>query len=247
MPSPLLGLEQAGVRFRRGQVSLLCAASGGMKSAVATHLVVHGRYPDDSAIPTLYFSADTDKVTLGTRIAASIVDKPLDMIEKRLRQGDEALWEAVANRTSDVWFSWHASPEMEYITEELEAYAYANGDWPWLVVVDNLINVDDGGEAGHQQKDQVMSFLQQVANYTNAHVMVLHHVTKGFESGEGPIPKGGLLDSVAKRPRLVLTQYRPGPNVVRVSVVKNSMGRADAQGNYFVDLAVMPERMWIKG
>lgn len=243
LPSPFFQFEQYGIRHRRGQVSLVAAASGGGKSAYATHVAVHSK----PAIPTLYCSADSDKVTLGTRVAASLLNRRVDDVEIDLRAGAEEAWRVVKDGTNHIWFYWDANPSLQDVHDEVMAYAYELGEWPHLIVIDNLINIDSDGEAGHVQKDAVMHWLQQLANLTNAHVMVLHHVTGQFEDGLVPIPKSGLLDKVAKRPRLVLTLYRVSEIALGVRVVKNSSGKMDPSGNYGPDLAVNFEKAWLKG
>lgn len=243
LPSPFTQFPSYGIRFRRGQVSLIAAASNGGKSALATHIAVHSR----PKIPTLYFSADSDKITLGTRVAASILNKPVDVVEGRLRAGDQEVWDAVEEATDHIWFSWDAAPSLKDIEEEMLAFAYTTGTWPHLLVIDNLINIDPEGESGHVQKDGVLHWLQQLSNLSNAHTMVLHHVTGVYEDGVNPIPKSGLLDKVAKRPRLVLTLYRISENLMGVRVVKNSSGKADPEAGYGPDLAVQFERSWMKG
>lgn len=243
LPSPFKCFPSYGIHFRRGQVSLVAAASGGGKSALATHIAVHS----SPKIPTLYFAADTDKVTLGTRIAAGVLDKPVGSVEQWIRDGDESTWEAIEDATDHIWMAWDASISLQDIEDEVSAYVYVTGAWPHLIVIDNLINIDSDGEAGHAQKDGVMHWLQQLANVTNAHVMVLHHVTGAYEDGLEPIPKSGLLDKVAKRPRLVLTLYRVDTEHMGVRVVKNSSGKMDPAGNYGPDLGVMFERSFMVG
>lgn len=247
LPNPFRSFPEFGINFRRGQVSLVAAASGGGKSALATHIAVHS----NPKIPTLYCSADTDKVTLGTRIAASVLNQSVVSVESSIRRGDESTRKTLTDHTDHIWFYWDSAPSEQDIEDELEAYALVTGAWPHLIVLDNLINIDSGGsDVGHVQKDAVMHWAQQLANLTNAHIMVLHHVTGAYEDGLQPIPKSGLLDKVAKRPRLVLTLYRlpeDPDHLLGVRVVKNSSGRMDPSGNYGPDIAVMFEKAWMKG
>lgn len=241
--SPFRLLGDIKAFHRRGQVSLVAAASGGGKSAYATHVAVHG-----GRVPTLYFSADTDKVTLGTRILAGILNVSTTEAEQRIRDDyDVEAQIELKVATEHIWFCWDAQPSLQDIQDEVEAYGYATGAYPHLIVVDNLINIDSQGEAGHVQKDGVMHWLQQLANITNAHIMVLHHVTGEYEDGDKPIPKSGLLDKVAKRPRLVLTFWKPADNLLAISVVKNSSGKASGDGSYGVEVGWMPERSYFVG
>src|SRR5678816_3933815 len=152
LPSPFRKLTAMGALFRRGQVSLIGAGSGGGKSAVASHISIHS----EPRIPTIYFSADADKTTVGVRVAAGILNKPLRTVEDLLHDGDMEAWLAVEEATEHIWFCWDAAPSLMDIEQEVSAYAYATGDWPHLIVVDNLINIDPEGEVGHAQKDAVM-------------------------------------------------------------------------------------------
>lgn len=245
LPSPFELLDRAGAKFRRGQVSLIAAASNGGKSAVASHFAVFGRYPDTSGIRTLYFSADTDRVTLGTRVAAGVLGKPLEEVEDLLRSNNLGAWERLAEETSHIWFDWSSVLSYRHIDDELDAYAYANGDWPECIVVDNLINILV--EPGWQGIDEAMFYLQGVATKTNAHVMVLHHVTGQYVDGMMRIPKSGLLDKVDKRPRLVVTLWNCGPDQLGMCVVKNSSGPNSADGSYGVEIGWLPERSWFVG
>ena len=243
LPNPIHGFDLSGAYFRRGQVSLVAAASGGGKSALATHIAVHS----SPKIPTLYLSADSDKVTLGTRIASSVMDLYLNDVESLLREGDPDTWTILQQSTNHIWFYWESCPSMTDIYEEIEAYAYVTGAWPHLIVIDNLINIDPQGEAGHIQKDSVMHRLQELANVTNSHVMVLHHVTGEYENGDQPIPKNGLLDKVAKRPRLVVTLFKVTDHLLGVRIVKNTTGKAEADASYGFEVAWLPEKCYLKG
>lgn len=243
LPNPIRGFAEHGAYLRRGQVSVWGGASGSGKSAIATHISVHAR----PRIPTLYCSADTDKITLGIRAAAGLTNNHIDDVERLLRDDDAETWDAVRRGTDHIWFYWDAQPTFKDLEEEVFAYAYVTGAWPHLIVVDNLINVDSEGEASHVQKDAVMHYLQTMANYTNAHVMVLHHVIGQYEDGNTPIPKSGLLDKVAKRPRLVVTLYRAAPDLLGVCIVKNSSGPAQADASFGFNIAWFPDKCYLRG
>ena len=243
LPNPIKGFAERGAYLRRGQVSLWGGASGSGKSAIATHIAVHSR----PKIPTLYLSADSDKITLGTRVGASLMGMSVNDVEQMLREGYEPTWDTLQEETDHIWWYWDTQPSCTDIWMEVEAYAYVTGAFPHLIVIDNLINVDAEGEPGHVQKDGVMAWLQQLAYMTNAHVMVLHHVTGAYEDGNQPIPKSGLLDKVAKRPRLVVTLHKAAPDLLGVCIVKNSTGQAAADATFGFTIAWFPEKCYLKG
>jgi replicative DNA helicase len=244
LPSPFPVLADFTAYFRRGQVSVVAAASGVGKTQFATYIAVKSR----PKIPTIYFSSDSDRMTVGTRVASMINHEPVADIEARLRNKfDFEIHQTVREATDHIWWCWDNQPNVQDIKNEVEAYAIVTGAWPHLIVVDNLINVDSEGDASHQQKDEVMAWLQRLAGNTNAHVMVLQHVVKWYENGTIPIPKSGLLDSVAKRPRLVITLHKVNDSLLGLRIVKNSNGKMDGNAKWGPDLSVMFDRSWMSG
>jgi len=243
LPSPFPILGQLGVLHRRGQLSVVAAGSGVGKSQYATYFAVHSR----PKIPTLYFSCDTDIATLAARVGAGCVGARVHDVEAAIRDGNQDVIAQIEEATDHIWFAWDNQPSLFDIQNEVEAYALAVGDWPHLIVVDNLINVDNEGSGGHEQKDSVLGWLQQLGGKTNAHVMVLHHVVKEFENGRTPTPKNGLLDAVCKRPRLVLTLHTINEYLLGFCVVKNSNGKMAADASYGGTLKIDFERSWMEG
>lgn len=246
LPSVFPSLEKIGAKFRRGQLSLIAGGPGTGKSAIASYIAVNSAYGEygDVPVPTLYFSADTDKRTLGNRIAASVANETVDNAEQLLDQKHKGFLSILSDNTQHIWFSWNNGPNLMDIQDEVEAFAHATGDWPHLIVIDNLKNiwVDSDGGGEHVRYDRVLDFLHELAGYTNAHILVLHHVNGIYEDGDQPIPLSGILGKVTKPFRLIVTLYRPGENSIGLSIVKNSTGRMDQSGGLFVTLAIDLER-----
>lgn len=248
LPSVFPSLERIGAKFRRGQLSLIAGAPGGGKSALATYNSIHMGYGDlgEFGVPTLYLSADTDRKTLGNRIAASVSKLTVDQAEEKLLSGDEGLWYMLENNTKHVWFSWDRGPNVEDIEQEVKAFAHVSGEYPHLIVVDNLKNVwvEESGEGGeHVRYDRVLDYLHELAGITGAHIMVLHHVTGVYEIGNVPIPLSGILGKVTKPFRLILTLHRAWDGMLGISVVKNTTGRANPDGSLIVNIPYDLERM----
>lgn len=247
LPPVFLSLDKMGAKFRRGQLSLIAGGPGTGKSAVASFIAVNSAYGDfnEIGVPTLYFSADTDKRTLGNRIAASVSHETVDNAEQLLDQGHAGFFSILEDNTRHIWFNWNTGPNLNDIEDEVKAFAHATGDWPHLIVIDNLKNIwvetsGDGGE--HVRYDRVLDFLHELAGQTNAHIMVLHHVTGFYEDGDKPIPLSGILGKVTKPFRLIITLYRPIEEQLGLSIVKNSTGRMDQGGKLQVILGVDLER-----
>lgn len=247
LPPVFLSLDKIGAKLRRGQLSLIAGGPGTGKSAVASYIAVNSAYGEfgETGVPTLYFSADTDKRTLGNRIAASISHETVDNSEKLLQERHAGFMSILDDNTQHIWFNWNNGPNLDDIQDEVEAFAHATGDWPHLIVIDNLKNIwvetsGDGGE--HVRYDRVLDFLHELAGLTNAHIMVLHHVTGFYEDGDKPIPLSGILGKVTKPFRLIITLYRPSEEQLGLSIVKNSTGKMDQTGKLAVYLGVDLER-----
>lgn len=233
---PYQGLASLGVYHRRGQVSLIAAATGGGKSAYALN------YAIKCDARTLYFSADTDLVTMGMRAAAVKCGLPLADIEANL---DTVEVSRLLADIESVSFCPDSSPSIADITEEVRAYVEVYGVFPELIVVDNLINVRGEGESKWDKVRGVVDSLRNLARETNAHVLVLCHTTGGWSSIATPIPLGGLEFKPGNNVELVLTLHRPADYTMSVCVVKHRNGTADADANLRVGLYCDLSRMEI--
>lgn len=238
LPSAFKGLSTLRSLHRKSQVSLVAGAPGAGKSAYATHYVIK-----NNTVKALYLSPDSDRLTLGSRAVAEVVNAPLEIVEEALENEDEELYDILASATDHVWFNFVPRPSLRDITDEVEAYAYVMGEFPELIVLDNLKDVAGDGD-NQERYHEVVDFMQELARYSGAHVMILHHVKGIYENGNIPIPFSGLLNNVGKTPRLVLTLHRKAQGVMGISVVKNSQGPADPAGEFGIDVGWLPERSW---
>lgn len=246
LPSVFPSLEKMGAKFRRGQLSLIAGGPGTGKSSVATFIAINSAYGEygEVPVPTLYFSADTDKRTLGNRIAASVSHETVDNSEKLLEQKHPGFLRILEDNTDHIWFSWNQGPDLQDIQDEVEAYAHVTGSWPHLIVIDNLKNIwTEGSEGGeHVRYDRVLDFLHELSGQTNAHILVLHHVAGIYDDGNRPIPLSGILGKVTKPFRLIITLYRPNEEQIGLSIVKNSTGKMQQTGELAVFLNIDLER-----
>lgn len=235
-------LDQIGVKFRRGQMSLIAGAPGGGKSALATHLLTKMRYDDGRGVPTVYFSADADRMTVAKSIFAGLAGMSQDQAEEKLVDHSPEI-ELLDAAMDHVWWSFDAMPSLRDIEEEIDAFAYVYGEYPHLVVVDNLIDVAESGEdLAHLSDVQIR--LKELARFTGCHMMVLHHVTKEFTNGTTPIPRSGLMYGVDKKAELILTIYQVQPGLMGIRVVKNRTGEADTKGQFGINVPWLANRGW---
>ena len=231
-------LADVGAHFRRGQVSLVGSAPGGGKSGLLTKISM------DTRVPTLYFSADSDKGTFGIRVVASTLNVMTDVAEELLLEKDEEALEAVDNSTDHMWVNFDSGPTPKDISDETDVFATIYGSYPELIVVDNLMDVSTPGLLPVEGHDKILDFLKQLARRTEAAVVVLCHVTGQHTDGLERIPRSGLINKIDKRPRLILTLYHVSTNILGVCVVKNSNGRAASDGSMTVHIPVIWEKGW---
>ena len=234
--TPYQSLTNLGFTLRRGQLSMIAAAPGVGKSALALDLTMR------TPMRSLYISADTDSFTMGLRAAAKMSGHPQTQVERGMADPTLApMYYELLAKLWNVRFSFDCA-SMADVRDEVFAYATAHGEFPpGLIVVDNLVNVADGDDDYRAMRSAV-SDLDRLAHNTGAHVMVLHHATGRYEDGDTPIPQSGIENKVAKIPAQILTLTRTDDRM-GVHIVKNRAGKADPKGGLraqlYVDLSTM--------
>ncbi|MEV6675217.1 DnaB-like helicase C-terminal domain-containing protein [Streptomyces sp. NPDC051162] len=244
IPTVFKALADLGVTFRRGQLHLIAAGPGTGKSAFALNLALK------SAVPTMYFSADSDPFTQYVRAGANITGWTTGDVENAILHQQTTTLDAALSGVSIRW-NFDASPSLTEIEEELTAYAMIYG-YPAICIVDNVTNVDapEMGE-GHAGLDELCGYFHDLARKTESAVILLHHVTGIYNDGTNPIPLSGIKGQIGRVPEVILTLHRGGTEFegynLRASNVKNRGGKADASGFTFAELNWEPERMQISG
>jgi replicative DNA helicase len=230
LPMPWPSLSAHRITFRRGQASLLAAAPGGGKTIFAL------AYAIESRVPTLFVSADTDLATMAVRAAAMVTGWSQEQVESVGLQSPQI--EAALGQLAHIRWADDNQPTVEDIYLEVKAYAEVFGEFPELVVIDNLIDVQAGREI---EKDwagtrAVVDGLKRLARESEAHVLILAHATGRYEDGHDPIPLGGLEWKPGKNVELVLTMHWGQGMELRICPVKNRSGKAAADGSIHATL-----------
>ena len=239
LPTVWNTLEAKGINFLRGQLCLICAAPGVGKSALILAYAVKAR------VPTFYFSADSDSFTVLTRMLSIETGCPLSESTERVRNQQDVELEDL------IRFSFESSPTLENLKTSLESYEEVYGDFPALIVVDNVTNVltDLNEEDPFAGLEVLMEQLHGLARLTGACVVGLHHVLGQYNDGATPIPLSGIKGQIARVPEVVLTLHRVcssyGPDSFRVSAVKNRSSKADPSGLDWAALEFDGSRMLI--
>lgn len=231
LPAVWQELVEHHVEFRQGQLVVLAAGPGGNKSVFALNLVVRAR------VPALYISADTDHFTTALRTASLLSGDPLPKVEEGMKGGRREHYERMIEDIDHVQWAFESSPTVDDIRDDVEAFAHVYGCYPSIVVVDNLINVFSDEEDNTALRHNIEA-LNILARESGACVVVLHHTTGEYESGDVPPTLGALMGKIGKMPSLVLTMFRGQYGDLGVCIVKNRFGPADPRGHMRIYLPV---------
>lgn len=202
---------------------MIVAAPGVGKSIFANAYAVM------SGARTLYLSMDTDPFTTSVRLVAMVAEVPMGEAERALNAGEAWSGDALAG-LDHVSLAFPSNPDADEVGYRLHAYREAFGEFPELLVLDNLQNIGVGeDEFGGQVS--LLRDLQAIAVQTQTSIMVLHHATGEHDNGDEPLPQSGIRGKLSKFPALILTLYRANfGSHMGVSVVKNRFGPADPAG-----------------
>lgn len=208
---------------------MLASAPNSGKSLLALLMAVK------MEVPTLYFSADTDKHDTLIRAAAHLSGQTMDEVDLGF-EIEPGFYEGLIDQLDHLKFCFDPSPTLSDLDLELRAYEEVHGEPPHLVVVDNLINVQMDDVDEFRGLRLILAALHQLSRETNACVLVLHHVTGEYDGTEKPPPRKALHGKVSHFPELILTLAKT-PSFVGLACVKNRNGPADPTGNESIWLA----------
>lgn len=226
LPDPFVSLALNKATFRRGSVVLIAAPPGGMKTVFTMNIV------KNMNVPTLYNSSDSDDFTMTSRSLSMLTGEVTDETELWvLTQKSEAY---VRLKDMDhVRWSFRSSPTLEHIALEAEAFSELKGEYPHLIVIDIMMDVDFEGVA-EQNYWSLMAELKDMAREYEACVLVVHHTSESAKAGSPP-PRSAIMGKANQLPTLILTLWGDAAaNELMVAVVKNRFGPQDpTAGRYF--------------
>ena len=238
LPTVFHSWETAGIRSRRGQVTMVAGAPNAGKTMLALGYAVKAE------VPTLYVSADSDEWTQVTRTIAAISGSTVDEVEETFKAGAGAVYANDLAQAAHIHFSFDPSPTLEDIALDVEAQIEMTGDAPSLLIVDNLMNVDiDGEDFGGMR--QIVKAMHHIARHYGCAVWLLHHCSE--QSQYGPVdrcpPRAAIQGKVSQLPELIITVAQDNSGHLLTCAVKNRSGPAYPRGDRPVSLFVRPERM----
>lgn len=242
LPAVWQSLQAAGTVFRRGQLALIAAGPGTGKSAFTLTLALL------CGLPALYFSADSDAYEQLVRSVCVITGRTVEQARELVLGGR---LESIRSELSGVpvRFEYETSPTVELLAQRVEAFWHLYGEYPSLIVADNITNVrtevseDEGNPfAG---LEGLADYLHGMARGTESCLVALHHVNADKVNGDKPIALNGVKGQITRVPEMVLTLHRPYEGAIGVSRVKVRGGQADTSGLTYTELGFDGARMRI--
>lgn len=230
LPDIFQPLANAGIRLREGGVSVIAGTPGSMKTGLTLYWV--GRL----GIPAFYWSADSEDFEIVERMAAAKTGAT--MLEVRSNP------EKFAAELDDIpiRFSFEDSPTYNDLALDLGAYAEVMGEWPRIIVLDNLLNLVGETEDEWSSHREHMRVVHKLARITKASILVLAHMGEDKVDPSGkPAPRTKLQGKVSHLPKVILSLAFDGQRL-KVAAVKNRFGPASPSGENYVELWCDPTR-----
>lgn len=246
LPTVWKSFADKGIVFRRGQFVIISAGGGTGKSALTLN------YALKADVSCLYLSADSDAFTqvaraVSIRMGWTFAESCRRVLADDIGEAAESL------RGSPVRFNYLASPSQADIETLVAAYDEVYGDYPDIIIVDNITNVRSAAseESGNpfEGLEGLTDYLHDMARKTQSCVIGLHHVTGPYNNGDKPIPMDGVKGQITRVPEMVLTVWKSpgdGADVLHVCPVKNRAGKPDTSGQNGADLEFDGARMSIR-
>jgi hypothetical protein len=111
LPDLFPSLKKEGIRFRRGQVTMIAGQPNSGKSLLALF------YGIKAEVPTLYVSADTDAYTTSIRAAAVITGHMANTIEESFKNDGQQFYTKELASLKHMEFSFDPSPTLDDVDE----------------------------------------------------------------------------------------------------------------------------------
>ena len=224
LPAVFRAFVENDIEIRRGQLTLIASGPGAGKSIVALTIAVH------TGVPTLMISPDSDAFTSATRTAAMLTGHQLGQVETAMRMGQDGPYLQLLATLQNMRWEFEQAPSLGEISDATKAFGHLYGEYPHLIIVDNLGNVYGDSDDDNVSLRHSVEQLKVLAAESGAAVIALHHLTGEYDSSDRPAPLAALIGKVSKPAAVVLTLFRGKYDDIGVCIVKNRFGRADPRG-----------------
>ena len=232
LPDLFPSLASEGIRFRRGQMTMIAGQPNAGKSLIALWMAVK------MEVPTLYISADTDGYTTAIRAAAMVTGHQVASVEEAFMTGEgkEFYIESLAS-IHHLQFDFAPSPTLDEIDLAIRAYGESYGEYPHMIIVDNAMNVVSMTGDEWSGLREIAKAMHHIARETDAAVLLLHHTSENEGRPDTPPSRKAIQGKIAQLPEMILTvALVPNTGEFRVAAVKNRFAKHSATGERYVTL-----------
>jgi predicted ATP-dependent serine protease len=239
LPDLFPSMVAEGIRFRRGQLTMIAGQPNAGKSLLALWMAVQTK------VPTLYISADTDAYTTSLRAAAMVTGHKVDTVEEAFANGDgKEFYMEELSAISHVRFDFSPSPTLDEIDLSIRAYGEAYGEYPHMIIVDNAMNVVSMHHDEWSGLREIAKAMHHIARETGAAVILLHHTSENEGKPDMPPSRKAIQGKIAQLPEMILTvALLPWSGEFKVAAVKNRFAKHSASGDSYITLWADASRM----
>lgn len=221
-----LPLETMKMKARMGTVTFIAGPPGAYKTGFVLYWVLRLNRP------TLFFSADGEEFEMAERSAAIVTGDTMETVRRNFSDYEEPL-----SKLSSVRFIYNDSPTYTDLELEVAAYAEVYGQFPEIIVIDNLMNVTGDEENEWAAMRTSARVIHRLTRITKAAVLVLHHMADDRTDPTTPAPRKSLQGKVGQLPKAIFSLALDG-NQLKLAPVKLRWGPGDASGQTYATLYV---------
>lgn len=226
LPTVYKSLAEKDVHFYRGSVHVTAAAPGVGKSIFALNHALG--MPDE--VLCLYVCADTPRNLTVIRAAQRLTHNYKAVVEAQLEEETSELWDELAKK-KNIGAFYRSGITAEDITLMIGAFAEIMGEFPHLVIIDNLLNIAYEGDSEVQAQRTIMGELDTIAKDANICIHVLTHVSGQHKDGRTPISQDAVMNKISEYQHTTITLTRSAQeNQLMWACVKNRTGPSDPSG-----------------
>ena len=244
LPDTFKQLGDNRAKFRRGATSLVAGTPGSVQVvSLALNMLTSWA---DQGIKSLYFAADSDEMTVATRLSGILTGDSFDTIERRMMTNDRRKYEdALTKRLAGKAEFEYEQMEFDDIVRHVKSFEAAYGAYPDVIFLDNQIDfvettTDYGGMI------ELIRDMDGLSKEIKSHVCILHHAKLRDNKHEQdsddydpnrPPSEWEVVGRITQLPRLVLTVCAVGMNV-NMAVVKNTLGPSSKDASHVLGFTV---------
>lgn len=224
-------LYQAGWTPRYGEMSMVSARSGSGKSTFGLYFAAM------SGLSTLYFSGDMSAFQASVKLACAVRHETIDTVVDSMSNGKRD--EILGSLPTNISFAFGEITKRN-IDRHINAYVELNNEFPELIVIDNLMDME-GCESDYVAQSEAMQWLHVLNRDVGSAVWVLSHATdkgeRGRSSPHEPPPRSEIKNGMSEKPETVLTLgLNPFTDELNIAIVKQRLGKSDPSGRQYVSV-----------